>query len=123
MTEEELSHRRGRRPKSSIVTVREYVTGKYRCRRIVRRSDDGKDTVTFITNVLDQSEMSAELICEIYRRRWAIECLFKKLKQNFPLKYFLGDNVNAIEIQIWVTMIAYLLLRVMQHKAKSRLAF
>ena len=44
--------------------------------------------------------MSAEQICETYRRRWAIECLFKKLKQNFPLKYFLGDNVNAIEIQI-----------------------
>ena len=76
MTEEELSHRRGRRPKSGIVTVREYVKGKYRCRRIVRRSDDGKDTVTFITNVLDQSEMSAEQICETYRRRWAIECLF-----------------------------------------------
>ena len=88
MTEEELSHRRGRRPKSGIVTVREYVKGKYRCRRIVRRSDDGKDT-----------------------------------KQNFPLKYFLGDNVNAIEVQIWVTMIAYLLLRVMQHKAKCKLAF
>ena len=123
MTDEELSHRRGRRPKSGIVTVREYVKGTYRCRRIVRRSDDGKDTVTFITNVLDQNEMSAEQICEIYRRRWAIECLFKKLKQNFPLKYFLGDNVNAIETQIWVTMIAYLLLRVMQHKAKSRLAF
>ena len=123
MTEEELSHRRGRRPKSGIVTVREYVKGKYRCRRIVRRSDDGKDTVTFITNVLDQSEMSAEQICETYRRRWAIECLFKKLKQNFPLKYFLGDNVNAIEVQIWVTMIAYLLLRVMQHKAKCKLAF
>ena len=123
MTDEELSHRRGRRPKSGIVTVREYVKGTYRCRRIVRRSDDGKDTVTFITNVLDRNEMSAEQICEIYRRRWAIECLFKKLKQNFPLKDFLGDNVNAIETQIWVTMIAYLLLRVMQHKAKSRLAF
>ena len=76
MTDEELSHRRGRRPKSGIVTVREYVKGTYRCRRIVRRSDDGKDTVTFITNVLDQNEMSAEQICEIYRRRWAIECLF-----------------------------------------------
>ena len=35
----------------------------------------------------------------------------------------LGDNVNAIEVQIWVTMIAYLLLRVMQHKAKCKLAF
>ena len=101
MTEEELSHRRGRRPKSGIVTVREYVKGKYRCRRIVRRSDDGKDTVTFITNVLDQSEMSAEQICETYRRRWAIECLFKKLKQNFPLKYFLGDNVHACKTDDW----------------------
>ncbi|MBO7130096.1 MAG: hypothetical protein J6W05_10040, partial [Prevotella sp.] len=30
---------------------------------------------------------------------------------------------NAIEIQIWVTMIAYLLLRVMQTKARSKLAF
>ena len=63
--------------------------------------------------------MSAEQVCETYRRRWSIELLFKKLKQNFPLKYFLGDNVNAIEIQIWVTMIAYLLLRVMQTKAKE----
>lgn len=36
------------------MTVREYVKGKYRYRRIVRRSDDGMDTVTFITNVLDQ---------------------------------------------------------------------
>lgn len=67
--------------------------------------------------------MSAEQICEIYRRRWTIESLFKRLKQNFPLKYFLGDSVNAIEIQIWVTMIAYLLLRVIQHKSRSKLAF
>ena len=107
MTEEELSHRRGRRPKSGIVTVREYVKGKYRCRRIVRRSDDGKDTVTFITNVLDQSEMSAEQICETYRRRWAIECLFKKLKQNFPLKYFLGDNVLNCPKQAWAERLRY----------------
>ena len=38
-------------------------------------------------------------------------------------KYFLGDNVNVIEIQIWVTMIAYLLLRVMQVKSMSKLTF
>lgn len=123
MTEEELSHRRGRRPKSGVVMVREYKKGTYRCRRIVRRTDDGKDTVQFVTNVLDINEMSAEQVCETYRRRWTIESLFKRLKQNFPLKYFLGDNVNAIEIQIWVTMIAYLLLRVIQHKSASKLAF
>ena len=106
-----------------MVTVKERVQGTYRCRRIVRRTDDGKDTVEFITNVLDPEEMSAEQVCETYRRRWTIESLYKKLKQNFPLKYFLGDNVNAIEIQIWVTMIAYLLLRVMQVKSMSKLAF
>jgi len=31
--------------------------------------------------------------------------LFKQLKQNFPLKYFLGDNDNAIKIQIYCTLI------------------
>ena len=123
MTDEELSHRRGRRPASGVVMVKERIQGTYRARRILRRTDDGKDTVEFVTNVLDQNEMSAEQVCELYRRRWTIESLFKKLKQNFPLKYFLGDNVNAIEIQIWVTMIAYLLLRVMQMKSRSKLAF
>jgi IS4 transposase len=86
---------------SGVVTVKERVQGTYRCRRIVRRTDDGKDTVEFVTNVLDPKEMSAEQVCETYRRRWTIESLFKRLKQNFPLKYFLGDNVNAIEIQIF----------------------
>ncbi len=123
MTEEELSHRPGRRPKSGVVMVKERKKGTYRCRRIVRLTDDGKDMVEFVTNVLDPEEMSAEQICETYRRRWTIESLFKRLKQNFPLKYFLGDNVNAIEIQIWVTMIAYLLLRVVQTKSRSKLAF
>lgn len=29
---------------------------------------------------------------DIYKYRWRIELFFKKLKQNFPLHYFLGDN-------------------------------
>ncbi|MDO6760448.1 transposase [Tamlana sp. 2_MG-2023] len=39
-------------------------------------------------------------IALIYKKRWQIELLFKQLKQNFPLKYFLGDKESAIEIQI-----------------------
>ena len=66
MTEEELRHRRGRRPNSGVVMVKERVQGTYRCRRIVRRTDDGKDTVEFITNVLDPKEMSAEQVCQTY---------------------------------------------------------
>ena len=45
---------------------------------------------------------------------------FKRLKQNFPLKYFLGDNRNAIQIQIWVSLIAWLLMQVVKKQVKKR---
>jgi IS4 transposase len=38
----------------------------------------------------------------IYKLHWQIELLFKQLKQNFPLKYFLGDNENVIKIHIYL---------------------
>ena len=53
----------------------------------------------------------------------AIEKFFKKLKRNFPLTYFLGDNVNAIEIQIWCALIALILLQVLHKENASNLAF
>ena len=42
--------------------------------------------------------------------------LFKQIKQNFPLKYFYGESANAIKIQIWVTLIANLLLMIMRRR-------
>ena len=67
--------------------------------------------VTLLTNDFD---MPAETIEAIYRRRWQIESLFKQIKQNFPLRYFYGESANAIKIQIWVTLIANLLLSLLQ---------
>ncbi len=62
-------------------------------------------------------------IIAIYRQRWEIELLFKQMKQNFPLKYFYGESANAIKIQIWVTLIANLLLMVMQKGLKRQWSF
>lgn len=62
-------------------------------------------------------------IIAIYRQRWEIELLFKQIKQNFPLKYFYGESANAIKIQIWVTLIANLLLMVMQKCLKRQWSF
>ena len=42
--------------------------------------------------------------------------LFKPIKQNFPLRYFYGENANAIKTQVWVTLTANLLLMVMQKR-------
>lgn len=33
-------------------------------------------------------------------KRWQIELIFKQLKEKFSIEYFLGDNENAIEVQI-----------------------
>jgi hypothetical protein len=49
--------------------------------------------------------------------------MFRLLKSNFQLVYFYGDSVNAIEIQIWVTMIAFLLLQVVKSYVKKKWAF
>lgn len=68
-------------------------------------------------------ELEATAIADIYRQRWQIESLFKRLKQNFPLKYFLGESQNAIEIQIWVSLIAQLILLVIKERTKRRWAF
>jgi hypothetical protein len=53
----------------------------------------------------------------------ALHNLYKQLKQNFPLKYFLGDNENAITIQIWCAMLANLLLTILRSKIKKKWAF
>jgi IS4 transposase len=67
--------------------------------------------------------MRPDLVAAIYKLRWQIELLFKQLKQNFPLKYFLGDNENAIKIQIYCALIANLLMTVVQKKLKKSWAF
>ena len=76
--------------------------------------------ISLLTNDFD---MPLETIVAIYRRRWQIESLFKQIKQNFPLRYFYGESANAIKIQIWVTLIANLLLSVLQSKLTRRWSF
>ena len=76
--------------------------------------------ISLLTNDFD---MHLETIVAIYRRRWQIESLFKQIKQNFPLRYFYGESANAIKIQIWVTLIANLLLSVLQSTLQRRWCF
>ena len=76
--------------------------------------------VSLLTNDFD---MSADTVVAIYRRRWQVESLFKQIKQNFPLRYFYGESANAIKIQIWVTLIANLLLSVLQSSLQRSWSF
>lgn len=71
---------------------------------------EGRGTVemTFLTNHLEWAPAS---VCELYRRRWAIEAFFKQIKQTLKLGSFLGHNQNAIQWQVWTALLTYLLLR------------
>ena len=89
--------------------------------RIITYVDEHKHRlISLLTN--DMESDPSEII-EIYRKRWEIEVLFKQIKQNFPLKYFYGESANAIKIQIWVTLIANLLLIVMQKGLRRKWSF
>lgn len=93
---------------------------EHRARRIAYWDSENDRLFQFITN---NFELTAEKIALIYKKRWQIELLFKQLKQNFPLKYFLGDNENAIEIQIWTAMLANLLITLVKSRLKRNWAF
>ena len=89
--------------------------------RIISYVDAKKHKVIdLLTNDMDADP---EEIVNIYRQRWEIELLFKQIKQNFPLRYFYGESRNAIKIQIWVTLIANLLLMVIQSRLSRNWSF
>lgn len=88
-------------------------TIRHRARIITHVDERKRKLISLLTNDV---ESDPDEIIAIYRQRWEIELLFKQMKQNFPLKYFYGESANAIKIQIWVTLIANLLLMVMQKR-------
>lgn len=91
--------------------------------RIVTYVDLTKKKPKVISLLTNDMDMDMEDIIAIYRKRWEIELLFKQLKQNFPLRYFYGESANAIKIQIWVTLIANLLLMIIQKRIKRPWSF
>lgn len=93
---------------------------KIHARRIVYKDPaSGKELIFFTNN----TRMNATTIADIYKKRWQIESLFKRLKQNYPLKYFLGDSPNAIKIQIWCALITDLLIKIVKDKVKRKWSF
>jgi hypothetical protein len=89
--------------------------------RLVTCYDEtSKEQYEFLTN---NYRMNAESIASLYRKRWQIELLFKRMKQNYPLKYFLGDCENAVKIQVWCAFIADLLLKIVKKATTARWSF
>jgi len=59
-------------------------------------------------------EMSNEEVGELYRQRWQIELLWKFLKMHLKLDKLITKSVNGVTVQIYMVLIAYLILQLME---------
>jgi hypothetical protein len=74
-----------------------------------------EQVLVFLTN---DAGLGATTVAAIYKDRWQVELFFKALKQNLKVKTFVGTSANALHIQLWTALIAMLLLRYLQLKAR-----
>jgi len=87
----------------------------YPLRRVGYRDPETKKHYVFITN---NFKLSAKTVADIYKERWQIEIFFRWIKQNLKIKAFIGNSRNAVMTQIYVALIAYLLLCMFKYLSK-----
>ncbi|MBM4043459.1 MAG: IS4 family transposase [Planctomycetes bacterium] len=83
----------------------------YHLRRIVVWDEENAREIVLLTNIF---HLAASTVAAIYKERWQIELFFKALKQNLKVKTFVGTSENAVKTQIWIALIAILLLKYLQ---------
>jgi hypothetical protein len=84
-------------------------------RRISYWDPEKKKRLVFLTNTF---HLAASTIALIYKDRWQIEIFFRAIKQLLPVQTFLGTSENAVQTQIWIALIAILLLKFLQMKSQ-----
>jgi len=65
-----------------------------------------------LTLVTDKLDLDAELIAMAYRYRWQIELFFRWLKCILGCRHLLSTSQNGVEIQVYLALIASLLIAV-----------
>lgn len=87
-----------------------------KARLIIYKDPQSGNVLKFVSNMMDYQDTTIILL---YKYRWNIEVLFKRLKQNFELGYFFSDSSEGIKTQIWAALIANLLFSVIHRQCKE----
>jgi len=95
-------------------------TQKIKARLVSYYAANEQKMYYFLTN---NFRFKASTIASFYESRWQIETFFKRIKQTNPIKYFLGDNENAIRIQLWCAFIKDLLIKVVKDQVHRKWSF
>jgi len=76
--------------------------------------DQGNDkTIILLTNLFDAS---GSQVAELYKARWRIELFFKCIKQHLRITSFMGTSENAVQIQVWTAISAYVLMAIVKKR-------
>lgn len=96
-----------------------YPSKRYpeRLRRIKYYDKQTDLTLEFFTNNFD---LQATEIARLYKYRWTVELFFKWIKQHLKIKTFWGYSENAVRIQIYSAIIAYVSVVIMKNKCNIR---
>lgn len=96
-----------------------YVSKDYpdKLRRIKFYDQETDNQFVFLTN---NFKISALQVAQLYKHRWSVELFFKWIKQHLRIKTFWGYSENAVRIQVYSAIIAYLTIAVMKEKMKLK---
>jgi len=86
-----------------------------RLRRVKYRDSQTRQVYVYLTN---QFDLAPEMIAALYKNRWKIELFFKWIKQHLRIKAFYGTSANAVFIQVWIAISAYVLVAIIKKKLK-----
>jgi len=85
--------------------------------RLLTTEDTRGQPEMIITN---DFKLTAKELSELYRNRWQIELFFKWIKQHLRVKHFYGRSARAVENQLFIALITYCLMVMLQLKAGYR---
>ena len=80
----------------------------FKIRHIIYRCPDTKNIFDFITS---SQKLSADQVATVYKKRWAVELLFRWLKGHLNIRYFSARNPNAVKVHVAMAVLVQLLVQ------------
>ncbi len=87
-------------------------------RRIVIRGTDGRDVI-----LLTNTDLAAEIVALIYRYRWQVELFFRWFKCILGCRHWLSESERGLTLQVYVAILASLLVSLWTGRKPTRRTF
>lgn len=103
--------------RDEIIQLKLSNQSQYLTARLITYKDPLTGNVLrFLSNMFHYKPTTITLL---YKNRWSMEVLFKRLKQNFELSYFYSDSPEGIKTQLWIALIAHLVFTIIHKQVKE----